>query len=199
MMSRTAYNNGGHPPHESKFIYTYDQMIEVIEKNARVWLDDLTEATIEPTKDGKLAAYVWIPRNSKHIVDNSLKNSNSAINASVQSYSPQMKEFMDKFCEKKMKRLINPNERERSEIVGIEILLENLLCIEFDVTGYEFGKKFGDKYRKKTNIQIIPDFRPVDSSDGKKKYTKISNIAVIKYFGRRQTGSKRPTPCFNAR
>ena len=100
------YTIHGYQSVSAEWDLTIDQIQEIITKITRGYLDDLQTVTIEVDhRRGALYAYVWIPKDSKNITDNSLKGGNSSVNRSMTQFSKQIREFMDKFCLKENKRL----------------------------------------------------------------------------------------------
>lgn len=189
-----AYSVSGYPPASSTWIFTVDQVRQIIKTHAKKFLNDVSDATVEANHDtGSIYGYVWIPKNSKHVCDNDLNTQQAAINKTMTKYSPQLKEFMDKFCANNRKRVVAA---EDDPLVGIEIRIDEIMKLELDVEGVQYGKLFGDAYKKKTKIKCYGEFTKGDTH----RYGKLCLINVEKsqktsYRSR----DPRPRKSYNAR
>lgn len=162
----TGYSISGYLPVSSEWKLTEAQIKDIIMRITRQYLDDAKTVTLMVDhRSGAIYAYVTIPANSKHVTSHKLNNSDSAIKRSMKEYSQQMKEFMNKFCEKNNQRLL-PGERNNS-VLGIQVEIPKFMRIEFDENGYEYGKQIGDRFKRRTKIKLYPNFlRPKDGVNG---------------------------------
>lgn len=193
----TAYSIHGYAPVAGVFYLTIDQLKSIVDKVTRSYLDDLDSVTIQPNpRDGRISAYIWLPKNSKNLTNNDLNNDNSAIKKSLTVYSPKLKEYMDKFCYPNSKRLLP--EESNKKVSGIEICLNNILNVEFDVTGAGYSKQVGSKFSKRTVLKIHSVWYA-----GERKYDRFRYLHVEKVLADsdkfNRTKDYRPKKSYNAR
>ena len=149
-LSATSYTVTGLSPNESKFYLTEAQISKILMNTASTFLKEIEECNFVINKrTGDMTGFVWIKENSPDINDSDLRKNDSALNRNVRKYSQGLKEFMDKFCRKNEKRPVDATD---SRFVGIPVNLQVVLDLEFDVRGIQYGNKFGDKYRRRTNL-----------------------------------------------
>ena len=109
-------------------------------------------------------------------------------------FSPALKEYMDKFCDKDKRRIFN--EERNLPLAGIEVRIDAFMRIEFDENGYQFGVTFGENYKRKTIIELTSNFSKGD--DG--RFGKLMYIQVKKCVkDRLRTATPKPKRSFNAR
>lgn len=190
------YTLHGYQSVSAEWDLTIDQIQEIITKITRGYLDDLQTVTIEVDhRRGALYAYVWIPKDSKNITDNSLKGGNSSVNRSMTQFSKQIREFMDKFCLKENKRLLPAGND--NTVKGIEVAIERFMKVEFDENGFEYGKLIGQNFKRKTKLTLVPHF--VDG-DGDQRFGKLQYLEVSKRVKTNfDTKNPKPRRSFNAR
>lgn len=191
----TSYSISGYPPTSSTWKLTPDQVCSIIKKHSKAFLDDVQDVTLDINhKTGALYAYVWIPKSSRHICDNELNNGNSAINRTMTKYSPQLKEYMEKFCAKDRRRVFS--EEKNLPVAGIEVLIDAFMKIEFDENGYEYGKQFGETNKKKTRLILNCNYaKDDDGRFGKLLYVQVEKTLKTAY----NSMSPRPKRSYNAR
>ena len=191
----TSYSISGYPPVSSTWKLTPDQICSIIKNITKSYLNDVTDVTLDINhKTGAVYAYVWIPKNSHHVCDNELSGGQSAIHRTMIKYSPQLKEFMEKFCAKDRRRIFN--EERNLPVCGIEVLIEAFMKIEFDETGYEYGKQFGEMNKKKTQIILTSNFTKEDSGKfGKLMYIEVKKTLKTAY----NSMLPRPKKSYNAK
>ena len=194
-ISGTAYSISGYPPTSSEWEFTPDEICDIIKRHTSSILKDVSDVTLEVNhKSGAIYAYVWLPKNSKNICDNELNSGNSAINRTMMKFSPALKEYMDKFCEKDKKRIFN--EERNLPLAGIEVRIDAFMKIELDESGYQFGKLFGDSFKRKTVIELTCNFAKGDNNS----YGKLMFIRARKYIKNRlRSQVPKPRKSFNAR
>lgn len=186
-IAQTAYSVSGYAPSLSEWQFTREQIEDIIRNHAKDYLNDVTDATVEISRNGELFAYVWIPSNSPHITNSELNNANSAIKSTLRRYSPQMKEFMDKFCDKNAKRLLSPEDG--GSVRAIMVRIDKFMEVELDRNGYQFGKTFGDKYKRSLNIKMQAHYHKESNGTlGRFKYLAVSKAS------RDNRGRRRPVP-----
>lgn len=187
-IASVGYTVSGYPPTMSGWDLTEGQVCDIIKEHAKSYLDDITDVTLEWNKrNGAIYAYVWLPKDSKHICDRGLQNGNSAINKKLNRLSQQMKEFMEKFCQKDRRRTLP--ESSNLPLVGVEVDVGKFLQLQFDEHGTAYGKLVGDQFRRNTNIRVKPMF----TKGRDNQFEKLSYIRVTKSLKTRGAGG-RPQP-----
>ena len=191
----TAYSINGFAPTESGWKLTADQICQIIKTWTKDYLSDLSDVTIDVNhKTGAIYAYVWIPRQSKNICNNELNSGNSAINRTMLKYSKELKEYMDKFCAKEDRRIFS--EERNLPLAGIRVQIDRFMKLEFDENGNEYGKQFGEKFKRKTRIELTCNFAKGD--DG--RFGKLQFLQVTKSVRNNfATLAPRPKKSYNAR
>lgn len=191
----TGYSIHGYQPSAGEWRLTLEQVKEIIFNITKTYLDDIREATVEiDHSKGNLYAYVWIPTRSKHITNNDLNVGNAAVRKSMIVYSTQMKEFMEKFCDKNCRRLL-PEEHD-NDIRGIEVNIAKFMKIEFDENAFEYGKITKDAFKRRTRISLRANF--LSGDDG--RYGKLQFLEVRKEVKSSiQNYQPRPRRSYNAR
>lgn len=194
-IASTSYSVSGYPPVSSTWKLTEDQIRSIIKKHTKAWLDDVSDVTLDINhKTGMIYAYVWIPKNSKHITDNELNTGNSAINRTMLKYSNQMKEFMEKFCAKDRRRVFS--EERNLPLAGVEVMIEAFMKIEFDENGFEYGRQFGEMNKKKTQLALQCNYaKDDDGRFGKLLYVRVDKSVKSSF----NNLSPKPKKSFNAR
>lgn len=187
-IAAVGYTVSGLAPTASKWDLTEGQVCDVIKELTKGYLDDVETVTLDWNKrNGAVYAYVWLPKDSKHLRDRELQQGNSAINKALNRYSPKMKEFMDKFCLKDRRRTIP--ETSGMPLAGIEVDIGKFLQLQFDEHGTAYGKLVGDQFRRNTIVRLKPMY--TKGRDG--QYDKLSYIQVTKSLKTRGAGG-RPQP-----
>lgn len=194
-ISVTGYSCNGYPPARGEWDLTPDQVRQIIKNHTKTFLTDVKDVTLEVNHNtGSVYGYVWLPNNSKHVCDTELNTQNAAINRTMTKYSSQLNEYMDKFCAKNKKRVVAAEGN--VPMVGIEVLVDKFMRLEFDETGIQYGRLFGESNKRKTRITCSCEFTKGD--DG--RYGKLCIIHVSKSL---RTGynslSPRPKKSYNAR
>lgn len=191
----TVYSVNGYAPSKSGWDLTPDQICSIIKHWTRGYLKDVSDVTLDINhKTGAIYAFVWIPSNSNHICNRELEGNNSAINRSLTKFSSELKEFMDKFCSKEDRRIIS--EERNLPLAGIRVQIDRFIKLEFDENSYEFGKLFGEKYKRKTKIKLTCNFQK--ATDG--KFGKLLHVEVIKMVKSNfNNWSPKPKRSYNAR
>lgn len=198
MLSRLGalpYSLHGYQAVGTEWDLTIDQIKEIITRISKGYIDDLQTVTVEVDhRRGALYAYVWIPKDSKNITDNSLKRGNSSVSRSMMQLSDSIKEFMDKFCLKENRRLLPAND---NSLKGIEVAIERFMKVEFDENGFEYAKQIGQEYKRKTRLLLVPHF--VDG-DGDQRFGKLQYLEVSKRVNTNfDARNPKPRKSFNAR
>ena len=187
--SITAFTLSGFTPAESVYQLSAAQVKEMIKKIAESYLDDITGVDLEmstvPGGDGKKRqwepiAYIGLPRDSKHVISKSGNREESAIrNRTIVNYSQELKEFLDKFCDKEFRKTI-PN---REGTLSIRCRLTEFIAIEFDEKGIEYKKLIPadmQKWSRKADFMVKPYFNQPKDNGGEPGNLKY--IEVKKFF-----------------
>jgi len=167
-----SYSVSGYLPTSATWKLTPEQVKSIIMRIAKSFISDVKEVTLEVNhKNGNVSALVWIPNDSKHLRDNTTMSDISAIKRPIIRYSAEIREFMDKFCADDKKRTLN--EESGLPIVGIEVLIERFLKIEFDESGEQFAREFGGN-KIRTKLSLYARFSKGENSDfGKLRYIQV--------------------------
>ena len=191
----TAYSISGYAPTESSWKLTLDQICQIIKRQTKAYIPDVSDVTIDINhKSGSIYAYVWLPKNSKFICNKELEGNDSAISKTMTKFSPEIKEYMDKFCLKENKRIFQ--EEKNLPLAGILVQIERFMKIEFDENGFEYGKLFGEKYKKRATISLTCNFTKGDDN----RFGKFSYLQVDKSLkGIGDVSAPKPRRSYNAR
>ena len=156
-----TYSMSSYAPCEAGWQLTKSQICDIIKNQTKAFLDDVQTVTLEINhKSGMISAFVWIPRNSRHICNNDLKGNNSAINRSMTRYSSEIKEYMKKFCLDGDARIVQ--EEDGMPLAGIRVAIDRFMKIEFDENGNQYAEKYGTKNQKKARIELTCNFKKGD-------------------------------------
>lgn len=190
-----SYNVSGRAPSGSYWLYTEDMVKDVIKTQTKKWLPDVKFVELDVNnKTGAVSAYVWIPKNSPSVCNNELNAANSAYIRPMLKFSKQMKEFMEKFCFKEDRRVVS--EEKGMDIYGIKVNIAAFMKIEFDENGVEYGKIFGEKYKKQSRITLTCNFAKGENGRfGRLNYIKIEKDVKSRFSNR----IPKPRKSYNAR
>ena len=189
-IASVGYSLSGFPPTKSEWELTENQICEIIKTHTKAYLEDVQDVTIEhDRRNGALYAFIWIPSESKHVCDHVLQNGNSAVSKTMKRYSPKLKEYMDKFCQKDRRRTVSENGN--LPLVGVEVMIERFLQIGFDEAGNGFGKLVGDAFRRRTQIRLKPIY---DTRGNGGQFDKLRFVRVSKSLKNRNAYTGKPTP-----
>lgn len=190
-LAALAVTPSGLAPSSMKWELTEDVICSKVKALLTDFIPDIKEVTVETSRHGDAPqGFAWLPSNSSHVIDTSMQN--SALNRSVQHYSKELKEVIDKFCPKECKRLIadaNPG----THLVGIPIDLQKAFRVIFDVDGIYAAKNTGNQ-QIKSRLTLSAVYRP---GDGNEKFGKLMYIEVEKSTSIRSRKKPRPTKGFN--
>lgn len=173
-LASMSYSVSGYVPVESVWKLTPEQIKNVVFRIAKSMLPDIDYVTLETNpKTGAIEAYVWLNNRSRHLRDNTTMNEQSAIHRPITRYSHELKEFMGKFCAKDKARTVG--ETTNYQVVGIEVLLERFLMIEFDANGEKYANEFGVNGKPQTRLRFGADYnKSNDDKFGKLRYIEIT-------------------------
>lgn len=191
-LAALAVTPSGLAPSSMKWELTEDVICSKVKELLVDFIPDIKEVTVETGRHGEPPqGFAWLPSRSSHVIDTSMEN--SALNRSVQHYSKELKEVIDKFCPKECKRLIadaNPG----THLVGIPIDLERAFRVIFDVDGIYAAKATGNSQQIKSRLNLSAVYRP---GDGNEKFGKLMYIEIEKSTSIRSRKKPRPTKGFN--
>lgn len=214
-----SYTIGNYLPSESYWDFSGKDIVEIVTRLSNPFLSDIHRVTLgsfpltvkddntgrKTTKDIPIA-YVWLPKNSPNLVDNSLKHSNSSIKFPIPSISKNLQEYGSKFCLggklRTTKGVETGSENGRRvssgpDYVGIIVLVDKFLSIELDQFGNKYAKEFGEEFRRKCDLKIeILDL--VESTGSDPDDLTIKRIVVKKSEKRKVEKELRPKKSFSA-
>jgi len=194
-MAVTAHNLWGLPPCASEWILTADQIKKIVRQQAEAFLDDIKYITLEGnSRSGAIDVYVWVPKNSRNVMDNTLKESGSAISKPMRRFSSKMKEFMGKYCNKNEQRLIT--DANGGPNVGIKIQCDTALKIFFDENGTNYQKVYKEKGHRKMVLLFKATLKEKDNDH---TYSEVVALKVRKGFQNDSMGEPKAQRSYNAR
>ena len=190
-----TYSQSGYSPSKAEWELTADQIREIIKKQAKVYIEDIDTVTSDVNhRTGAVSAFVWLPKNSRHVCNNDLRSSNSAVNRSMTRYSNEIKEFMNKFCDESDRRIVSADEG--VPLVGIRVAISRFMVLEFDESGTQYAEKYGTKNQRKAKISLTSYYSKGD--DG--RFGQLQYTTVTKKLKNRFTGyNPKPKKSYNAR
>lgn len=153
----TAYNAGGYEPVKSVFMLDVDQMKKMVLTVAKAHLDDIETVTFAADRDGNVTTFVWLNRNSSHLCDTSVTKGSSLVTTPISRYSPELKEFINRFCAKDKKQVMRDAIGSRP-LKAIVVELSRFIAIMFDERGDEYGKVYNAR-RQRCDISYRWSFR----------------------------------------
>lgn len=195
-----GYTLGNYLPQECTWRIGKRETIEIIARHSQPYLDDIVDITLYGVKQSAMinnhketvtlpAVYIWLPKKSHNLVDQNLKNLDTAIPIPSNSPSEKLQEYAKKFGENGKLNLIGgkkvnydyENERNMSQNlndrVGFAVTLDRFLQMEFDSNNYEYGKMFGNEFKRKTDIRVVPEFRTKPNG-----LIEVEKLNVTKYI-----------------
>lgn len=170
-----GYTVGNYIPQECKWTFSNKDIVEIISRLSKPFLSDIVGITLgaktlnvkdndnHKTSKPFPVAYIWLPKSSPNLVDNSLKNSDSAIKFPIPSISNNLKEYASKFSvDGKVHKLdgVSTGTEDGRRVTtgkshtGIEVLVDKFLMLEFDINGDRYAREFGEEFRHRCNIRI---------------------------------------------
>lgn len=158
-MPVTAYNAAGLEP--TACLFTMDKVMleENILSIGKNYCSDFNSCHISGNRSsGAPEAWLWIPADSRDIVSRDLQDDpNSPVHANITRYSPKMKEFMARFCDRDSTRLFQDEGNRPYRAVRVNIL--SALRVIFDVPGTSYreltrGNEYA--YSPSTNLDAEP-------------------------------------------
>ena len=177
-----AFSLQGFLPDACSWKLLRKDIIEIVARIASKYIDDVKAVSISyesipRAKNGREdnvvtqispIAYVWLPKDSPNLVNRDLaKNPNVILNCPIESRSKGVIEFAKRFTLHGQLKLINRNEyrsdgRHNNDLVGIKVMLDKILKVEFDYGNNEYCKQFGNEFRRNVNIvfEIFPSKKP---------------------------------------
>jgi len=166
----TSYNTAGFSPVASVFRLSPEQLKVQLLRCAQVFIKDAKMVTLDiDNKHGTVGAFLWLPDDSPNIRDTSTLKENSAVKKAIYRYSPELKQFMDRFSPDDSKRLFA--DENSMHLVGLPIQIERLLFIIFDSRGERYNKEYGLAVKAKTRIRLFANFgHGDDHTYGKLRY-----------------------------
>lgn len=191
-LAALAVTPSGLAPSSMTWELTEDQVCSKVKDLLVDLVPDIKEVTVETGRhDEPPQGFAWLPSNSAHVVDTSMKS--SALNKSIHSYSKELKELIDKYSPKDCKRLIadaNPG----THLVGIPIDLQKAFRVIFDVDGIYAKNTYGSINQVKSKLSLSAVYHP---GDGNEKFGKLMYIEIVKSTSIRSRKKPRPTKSFN--
>lgn len=173
----TSYNMAGIAPVESIFKMDADELAKAILTICKAYVDDIESVTFETTGSGKVHTIAWIPRNSKHLTDNTITRGDSLITRPVTRYSPEIKEFMNLFCPEKMKKGTFDADGGVA-LRGTVLDLDKFLTIIFDRDGSELAKVSGSNRRVRCELRCDWGFHRANGNP----FHSVSYLTVHKWI-----------------
>lgn len=213
-----SYTMGNYLPQEVIWTFNASTIIKIVEEKVRSHnIEDFYEITLgrapftyQDTETGENrtdkipAAFIWLPRNSDHLVDKRLQNTNSYIKTPIPSYSDTLKKFAATFgVGGKLKHVsgqgvgLEDGKRttgKRGDAIVTDLM--RFMAVELDINGTEYGKLFGNEFKERLVMQLVDiDLRRVDGGDPNDK--EIREITISLSRPRKTKKQMRPKISFN--
>lgn len=150
-----VFNNFGIRPVETTFRLDCKTFTEIVRKIASEKISGIEDVTIQSSKDGDVALFIWFNGNSEHFNDSSTEN--TAIKTKLARLSKEMQEFIEKFgwneadddprngsTKIHSNKIIinNDNPEVKGRWVAVHVAINPFLFIMFDIQGSAYRKEF---------------------------------------------------------
>ena len=148
------HNTLGLLPAEVTYVIPLDDLEKSIREIAKRYIDGIEYTTIEiEPSSGRPNAYVWLRRDSKHLIDRRADDPDMVFNPHIVQFSQALKDFADNFAPDKDEkgRFIDRSRRiqiksprgNNSNLVAIKIDLDKVLQRIFDINNLSFRDTYG--------------------------------------------------------
>lgn len=186
----TSFNTAGFTPVASIFRLSPDQLKTKLLEVCKTFIKDARMVTLDiDNKRGTIGAFLWLPDDSSNIRDTSTMAGNSVVRKAIYRYSPELKQFMDRFSPSDSKRLFA--EENSMHLVGLPIMIDRLMFIIFDSNGERYNKEYGLAVKAKTRIRLCATFgRGDEHTYGKLKYVEVRKEINSDLFQREPRAKK---------
>lgn len=211
-----AYTIGNYLPHECKWELREKDIIEIIGRLTEPFLgNEVKDITLgayplqsrdsegRKTTKNIAIAYVWLSKDSRHLIDKSLNEMDTAIRMTVDSPSDKIKEYAAKFSvDGKLHKVNGQNtgmeDRRKSRsgptYTGIVVDVFKFLMLEFDPYCNNYGENFGKEFKRNCNLFVEEsEYRELSPGD----YTLVRMI-ISKSEKRMTAKQLRPKKSLNA-
>lgn len=192
-----GYTLHGYMPTVCEWSLSPDQVADIIYKISKSYLDDIDSVSLGIKKVGKnnnipvIAGYVWLPANSHHIINDELKIANGPVRKTFYEYSDKLTEYLEKFSENKNQRPFKGEYKKGSRrsldrsVIGIEVIADRFIQIEFDMKGVEYGKLIRQDFTKNLKVMIEPKIEYKNGED------EITHVIIRKGHVQKEIRNKR--------
>ena len=133
------HNIKGLAPVETVYNLIPTDLEKIIFDMASTLLDGIDCVTLELLKNGNtptLIPYVWLPRDSKHLIDKSANEPGMVINPRVSAYSEKLKIFADNFAPDRDEKGKKIDRSRRIQLVKPRFGSTNLIAVRCDITKF---------------------------------------------------------------
>lgn len=208
-------------PTECTWFFSISEMERIVADIAKAYLGDRevnqTSIQVEYAKNGSAApmAYVWLRKDSQHLIDKSLQAPSSGVTVTGSKYSKALIELADLYAAEydlhnnfipRNKRVdirdqdMRSRRGQESNIVALALDLQKILERLLDVTNTGFKEVYGDDAPAKATKLLIAakrkNIRKMDS-DGYERKGQLLGFRVTKtYNADMDRSDEKPIPAF---
>lgn len=192
-LSSIAYSLSGWLPSSVSWELTKEQYTGIILKFAKQFLgEEVRGVQIDPDrKNGMyiIRTYILLSKNSPHLFSNELNNPEYAVKKKVRKLSNELNEFMKRFCTQDMDQVIYDD-----SFNAIEIDAMRIIKLEMDEQGIEYGKIYGEEYKRKYIVTVRPswsDNKKAEAMMKRGEIPPIERLEICKAIGTRKQKNAR--------
>lgn len=177
----TAFNMQGWAPRVCVFRPTVEEFCDAVLKIAKNYIDDFQHCSYENGQNGHKALLLWLRADSSHLVDKSSTNG-TILRRAVKHTSPQMKEFLNKFCRARDRdgspeirdshfrygeilALDRYNDASDRNMTAIVVNPKSFVDAMFDINGQGYQSKYGGR-APSTMVEFRYIYRERDGKRG---------------------------------
>lgn len=173
-----AVTTTGRRPSSVSWELTIDQIIEETSNLVKSLISQVTEVTIEVNqRTGNIMAFAWLPANSDHLIDTSMRN---YVGKSIPSFSKEVKELIEKFSPRETKSVIPPQKGTGNNLSAIPLDLRKVLSVLMDESGNYCKSQYG--VGVKSRLELRPIFHENAAKDRKLVGISITKSTTVGHY-----------------
>lgn len=210
-----SYTLGNYLPSECTWEFGFKDIIEIVRRNSKPFLgEDIKDISLgaypmhirdengHKTTKNIAIAYVWLPKNSSHLIDTSTKDMDTAVKVIIPSPSKKLQEYAAKFSvDGKLNKVdgrstgLEGKRRVQTgrAYTGIIVEVGKILTLEMDKNCHMYAREFGEEFRRSSELLIAEtEFKELSPGD----YT-VVRMVVRKTEKKSTPKELRPRKSFN--